>query len=114
MVDRIKQLSEKERERIQKQLPMEEEMIDLANFFSIFGDSTRMRIIAALRHCPMNVGDLAQVLQMSDSAVSHQLRILRQHDLVRGKREGKYIYYALSDEHVTHIFDMGVEHLLTE
>ena len=98
-------------EAVRRKLPEEQLMLRLADFFSVFGDSTRMQIIAALRHREMNVGEIAAVVNLSVSAVSHQLKTLRQKDLVRTKREGKYIYYRLSDEHVISIYDMGWNHL---
>ena len=93
-------------------MPGQEFLSKLADFFAIFGDSTRMQILSLLRLRSMNVSDMAQVLSMSVSAVSHQLKILRHNDLVRTRREGKYIYYYLSDDHVISIFDMGADHLL--
>lgn len=86
-------------------------MWKLSDFFSIFGDATRMHIIALLRREPLNVGAIAAHLGMSDSAVSHQLRILSGHNLVRKERQGKFIFYRLSDEHVEEIFDLGVTHI---
>lgn len=98
-------------QNIRDQLPEERLMFRLADFFSVFGDSTRMKIIATLRKQEMNVGEVAGVLGMSYSSMSHQLKTLREKDLVRSRREGKYIYYRLSDEHVSSIFDMGWNHL---
>lgn len=100
-----------ELKRMQQALPSEEKIMRLSDFFSVFGDSTRMRIIAALRSQELCVGDLAILLGLSISAVSHQLKLLRQKDLVRTRRQGKYVFYGLSDEHVTTIFDMGLCHL---
>lgn len=92
-------------------IPTEAQVQRLADFFSVFGDSTRMRIVSALRKQELNVGELAEVLGMSVSAVSHQLRGLRRQDLVRSRRDGRFVYYRLSDEHVTVIYDMGLSHL---
>lgn len=89
----------------------DEFVLKLADFFSVFGDSTRMQIISLLRNEEMNVSDMALCLNLSVSAISHQLKILKNNDLVRSRREGKYLYYYLSDEHVTTIFDMGVKHI---
>lgn len=90
----------------------DENKIDkLASFFSVFGDPTRVQIVALLRNGEMNVSDLAQALKLSVSAVSHQLKLLKTHDLLRSKRQGKYIYYYLSDDHVMSIFDMGLDHI---
>lgn len=95
---------------------MEEQEVlsKLADFFAILGDSTRMHIISLLRERSLNVSDIATILNMSLSAVSHQLKVLRHNDLVRTRRDGKYIYYRLSDEHVATIFDMGYDHILEE
>lgn len=92
-------------------LPSDDSMLRLADFFSVFGDSTRMQIISLLRLQEMNVTDIADCLDISVSAVSHQLKTLKSHDLVRSKRKGKYSIYYLSDDHVTSIFDLGLQHL---
>lgn len=89
----------------------EDFILKLADFFSVFGDATRMRIVASLRHGEMNVSEISEALDLSISAISHQLKILKTNDLVRSRREGKYQYYYLSDDHVNIIYDMGVEHL---
>lgn len=94
-----------------KRLPSEDSMLRLADFFSVFGDSTRMQIISLLRQQEMNVSDIADALDISVSAISHQLKTLKSHDLVRLKKRGKYSIYYLSDEHVTSIFDLGLMHL---
>lgn len=96
---------------LQVLLEDQELMAELADFFAVFGDMTRVRILALLRTGPMNVGQLAEQLDMSDSAVSHQLRVLKSNDLLRTRRDGRYIYYRISDEHVNTIFDMGLRHL---
>lgn len=87
-------------------------LYDLAEFYKIFGDSTRIRILYALVPGEMCVLHLAEHLDMTHSAVSHQLRILRQSGLVKPRREGKTVYYALDDEHVTEILEAGQEHIL--
>lgn len=84
----------------------------LADFFAILGDQTRMEIISILRDEELNVTEISEKLNLSMSAVSHQLKILKTNDLVRTRRDGKYIFYYLSDYHVINIFDMGMEHLL--
>lgn len=84
---------------------------NLADFFKVFGDSTRVRILSALDIHEMCVCDLANVLNMTKSAVSHQLRVLRQSDLVRARREGKNMIYALADDHVQSIFELAMEHI---
>ena len=93
-------------------LPDEDLLCDLAELFKIFGDSTRCRILYALAAGERNVSDLASVLSMTQSAISHQLRILRQSRLVRCRRAGKTIFYALADDHVETILKMGMEHIM--
>ena len=83
----------------------------LAEFFRIFGDSTRIRILQLLLTQEKNVGELAEELEMSQSAVSHQLRVLRQNDLVKYRKEGKTVYYSLDDDHVKEVLEQGMEHL---
>lgn len=92
-------------------IPKEEVLYDLAEFFKVFGDSTRIKIICALFESEMCVCDLAAILGVSQSAVSHQLRTLRTARLVRFRREGKVVYYSLDDEHIKHIFDEGLNHI---
>ena len=89
----------------------EDKIIDLAELFKVFGDSTRMKILLALSESEMCVGDLAEELKMTESAISHQLRLLKQADLVVGKRDGKSVIYSLSDDHVRTIINMGKEHI---
>ena len=89
----------------------ENELYDLAELFKVFGDSTRIRILYALFEHEVNVNDIADQLSMTASAVSHQLRILKQNKLIRSRREGKQIYYSLADDHVKTIMAMGVEHI---
>ena len=85
---------------------------DLAELFKIFGDATRIRILFALADSETCVCDIAEKLELTQSAVSHQLRILKQSKLVRARREGKTVYYALADEHVHTIIAMGLEHIM--
>ena len=92
-------------------MPDEEEMYDLAELFKVFGDSTRIRILFALFEAEICVCDLAAALNMTQSAVSHQLRILKQSKLVKGRREGKSIFYSLADGHVRTIIDQGRVHI---
>lgn len=89
----------------------EEELFEMAELFKVFGDSTRIRILYAMFREEMNVTDLCEALGMSISAVSHQLRCLKQAKLVRCRREGKMIYYALADDHVKTIIGMAKEHI---
>lgn len=97
--------------RVWKNLPSEENLYDLAELFKVFGDSTRIRILYALLESELCVGDIAQILNLSQSAVSHQLKLLKDAKLVRFRREGKIIFYSLDDEHVRTILSMGMEHI---
>lgn len=103
---------EKVIEEVRKQMPKEERLYDLAELFKVFGDTTRIKIISALFGAEMCVCDIAQLLNMTQSAISHQLRVLRQSRLVRYRKEGKVVFYALNDVHVKTIFDQGLEHIL--
>ena len=91
--------------------PPDEILYELAELFKVFGDSTRIRILYVLFEDELCVGDIAELLNMSQSSVSHQLRILKDAKLVKFRREGKSIFYALDDEHVYHILEMGMEHV---
>ena len=93
------------------QVPTEEELYDLAELFKVFGDSTRIKILYVLVESDMSVGDIAQALNMTQSSISHQLRVLKQGRLVRFRREGKNIVYSLADDHVHTIMSQGLEHL---
>lgn len=93
------------------QVPTEEELYDLAELFKVFGDSTRIKILYVLVESDMSVGDIAQALNMTQSSISHQLRVLKQSRLVRFRREGKNIVYSLADNHVHTIMSQGLEHL---
>ena len=98
-------------EIVNKTMPEETELYDLAELFKIFGDSTRIRILFVLFEAEVCVCDLAQVLNMTQSAVSHQLKILKQIKLVKSRREGKSIFYSLADDHVRTIIAQGQEHI---
>ena len=89
----------------------EECLYDLAELFKVFGDTTRIRILYALFESRMCVCDIAELLNMTQSAISHQLRVLKQARLVRNRREGKQIYYYLADDHVRTILGQGMEHI---
>jgi ArsR family transcriptional regulator len=91
--------------------PEEDYLYDLAELFKVFGDSTRIRILYALFESELCVSDMAQILNMNQSAVSHQLRILKDAKLVKFRREGKSIFYALDDDHVRNILSMGMDHV---
>ena len=97
--------------RVRDSMPDEEALLDLADLFKVFGDSTRVRIISALLHEELCVCDIAALLGMSKSAISHQLRALRQTKLVKNRKEGKVVYYSLDDEHVGAIFAQGLNHV---
>ncbi len=92
-------------------MPDEEMLYDLAELYKVFGDSTRIKILYALFESEMCVCDIAQLLRMTQSAISHQLRVLKQSKLVKFRREGKTIFYSLADDHVRTIIGMGMEHL---
>ena len=93
------------------QVPTEEELYDLAELFKVFGDSTRIKILYVLVESDMSVGDIAQALNMTQSSISHQLRVLKQSRLVKFRREGKNIVYSLADLHVHTILSQGLEHI---
>ena len=96
---------------VSPQLLNADEAIDLASLFKLFGDGTRVRILQALRVHELCVCDLACLLGLTKSAISHQLKALRMSNLVRFRREGQNVFYALADEHVEKILDLGLEHL---
>ena len=91
-------------------MPSEDELYDLAELFKVFGDSTRIRILFVLFEKDVCVCDLAETLNMTQSAISHQLKILKQNKLVKG-RDGKTVYYALADDHVRTIIEQGIDHI---
>ena len=92
-------------------MPEETELYDLAELFKVFGDSTRIRLVFVLGEAQVGVCDLAQARGMTQSAISHQLRILKQNKLVKSRREGKSVFYSLADDHVRTIIEMGREHI---
>lgn len=96
---------------VNETMPEETELYDLAELFKVFGDSTRIRILFVLSAAEVCVCDLAKALNMTQSAISHQLRILKQNKLVRSRREGKSIFYSLADGHVSTIIAQGREHI---
>lgn len=93
------------------QLPEEDTLYDLAEVFKVFGDSTRIKILYVLFEAEMCVCDIAQLLNMNQSAISHQLRIMKQSRLVKRRRDGKQVFYSLDDEHVHSILNQGMAHL---
>lgn len=98
-------------DRVNKNMPDEEILYDLADLFKIFGDSTRIKILYVLFESEMCVCDIAQLLGMTQSAISHQLRALKQSKLVKYRREGKTVFYSLADSHVRTILNQGIEHV---
>lgn len=96
---------------VKSNMQEDELLFDLAEFFKVLGDSTRIRIICALFQNELCVCDIANVLGMTQSAISHQLKTLKQARLIKGRRDGKVMYYSLDDEHVQQIFDLGIIHL---
>ncbi len=100
--------------KVRKHMPGDELLYDLADFFKVFGDTTRVKILYALLFSEICVCDLSVLLQMNQSAVSHQLRVLKQARLVKHRREGKVVYYSLKDRHVENIFEQGFIHLKEE
>jgi len=95
-------------------MPPEETLYDLADFFKIFGDSTRISILFSIDNGPMCVCDIAQLLGMTKSAVSHQLKVLRQSHLITYKKSGKNVFYSLADDHVRDIIEKALEHIKEE
>ena len=98
-------------EEVKDKLPQEEILYDLGELFKVFGDSTRIKIICSLFESEMCVCDLSALLNISQSAISHQLRVLKSARLVKFRRAGKVIYYSLDDEHIKQIFDAGLHHI---
>ncbi|MCR4672888.1 MAG: metalloregulator ArsR/SmtB family transcription factor [Lachnospiraceae bacterium] len=101
-------------DEVVSKMPEEEDLIEIAELFKCLGDPTRAKIICALSISEMCVSDLAETLDMNASAVSHQLRILKQERLVKTRRDGKVRYYSLDDEHVQKLFRIAFEHILEE
>ena len=97
--------------RVKEKQPDDEYLYELADLFKVFGDTTRIKILYALFESELCVGDIAQILGLSQSAVSHQLRVLKDSKLIKFRREGKVILYSLDDDHVRTIMSMGMEHV---
>lgn len=97
--------------RVREQMPEEEDLLNLSDLFKVFGDSTRVKILSALIHAELCVCDIAALLGMSKSSISHQLRVLKQSRLVRNRRDGKVVYYSLDDDHIKTIFDQALVHV---
>lgn len=98
-------------QKVQEHMPEVHELQDLVDFFKVFGDFTRIRILYVLFRAEMCVCDLAQTLDMTQSAISHQLRVLKQMKLVSNRREGKTVFYSLADGHIKTIMNQGMEHI---
>lgn len=107
----ICQIHEELIEKVEGHIPDEEILKDLADFFKVFADTTRLRILSVLFQTEMCVCDLAEVLGMTQSAISHQLRLLKQMKLVKNRREGKTVFYSLADGHIQTIMNQGLEHI---
>jgi len=97
--------------KVREQMPDEETMLNLADLFKMFADSTRVKIICALLGAEMCVCDIAALLGMTKSSISHQLRSLRQTKLVKNRRDGKIVYYSLDDDHIQNILSQGLSHI---
>ena len=98
-------------EKVEGVMPDEQQLLDLSEFFKIFGDSTRIKILYVLSQSEMCVCDIATLLQMGQSAISHQLRVLKQMRLVSFRRDGKTVFYKLADAHIQTILAQGMEHI---
>lgn len=97
--------------RVTSLMPPDETLYDLAELFKVFGDTTRIRILYALFEAELCVCDIAQLLSLSQTAVSHQLRVLKNAKLVKFRRDGKTVFYSLADNHVRSIIDQGIDHV---
>ena len=99
-------------ENVKSKMQEEEVLYELGDFFKILGDSTRIKILNALFYSEMCVCDIASLLEMTQSAISHQLRVLKQGRLVKHRKEGKVVYYSLDDDHIKHIVEQGLIHIM--
>lgn len=98
-------------DQVKGTMPAEESLYDLAELFKVFGDTTRVKILCALESAELCVCDIAALLGMTQSAISHQLRVLKQARLVKHRREGKVVYYSLDDDHIGAMFRQGLAHV---
>lgn len=105
------QLGEKDISEIQRGMPDEDCLLELSELFKLFGDSTRIKIIYTLSKKEICVCDIATLLGMSQSSISHQLRALRNARIVKSRRDGKQVYYSLDDDHVKYLFSIGLDHI---
>ncbi len=101
-------------DRVKMTMPHETHLFELADMFKVFGETSRVKILCALFSEELCVCDLAALLSMSQSSVSHQLRVLKQARLVKYRKDGKVVYYSLSDDHVKHIFNQGLSHVVEQ
>lgn len=95
-------------------LPSEDDIVDISEIFKLLGDPSRMRILSALRIKELCVGDLSALMEISQSGVSHQLRLLKKNRIVKTRRDGKLIYYMLNDQHIENIIDISLNHIHEE
>ena len=98
-------------DKVMAKMPLDESLYELSDLFKVFGDSTRIRILCALIQAEMCVCDIAYLLNMTQSAISHQLRILKQARLVKNRKDGKVVFYSFDDEHIKQIFNQGLSHI---
>ncbi|MBQ2897198.1 MAG: helix-turn-helix transcriptional regulator [Clostridia bacterium] len=99
-------------EKVKSKMPKDELLYDLAELFKVFGDTTRIKILNVLFESEMCVCDIAQLLNMTHSSISHQLKVLKQNKLVKFRKDGKTVFYSLCDNHIYSIFSQGMEHIL--
>ena len=99
---------------VTEEMPEEETLYDLAELFKIFGDTTRIKILYVLFESDLCVCDIAASLKMGQSAISHQLRVLKQSSIVKSRRVGKVVYYSLADEHISQIFNLAFDHVIED
>ena len=97
--------------KIKKIIPSDDLLFDIAEVFKVFGDTTRMKIISALLEAELCVGDIAEITNSTQSAISHQLRVLKQAKLVKFRKEGKVVYYSLDDEHIATLYEIAKKHI---
>lgn len=97
--------------RIKKIMPSDDLLFDIAEVFKVFGDTTRMKIISALLEAELCVGDIAEITNSTQSAISHQLRVLKQAKLVKFRKDGKTVYYSLDDEHISDLYEIAKKHI---
>jgi len=100
--------------KIKKIMPSDDLLFDIAEVFKVFGDTTRMKIISALLEAELCVGDIAEITNSTQSAISHQLRVLKQAKLVKFRKEGKIVYYSLDDEHISTLYEIAKKHIEEE